>query len=64
MSSVKTIGVRDDHSYAVSEMEDNPNDPGDKLNDLVNSVLVLSSQDNVISKGTVLNIIKKEERKI
>ena len=42
--------------------EDDPNEPGDKVNDSVNSVLtniksVPSSQDDEISKGeTILNI--------
>ena len=42
--------------------EDDPNEPGDKLNDSVNSVLtniksVPSSQDDEISKGETILII-------
>ena len=59
--AAKVTEAKEDNLETPME-EDDPNEPGDKLNDSVNSVLtniksVPSSQDDEISKGEKILII-------
>ena len=66
VSCVKTIGVRDDHSYAIYDAtlpmeEDDPNDPGDKLNDSVNSVLATPLEPDFKDELTNIELVPSRQ---